>query len=70
MEESERSVFRIANQLIKERQDVVGVNYLRDESGNIVVKLEMVSERWNEYMEHLLNIDNALYRSSCSGRGE
>ena len=38
--------------------ELVGVNCLKDESGNIVVKLEMIKKRWREYMEQLLNVEN------------
>ena len=57
-EEGQKSVFKIAKQMAKERQDMVGVNCLKDESGNIVVKLEMIKKRWREYMEQLLNVEN------------
>jgi len=42
-------VNRIAKQLAEERQDVVGMNCLRNESGNIIVKSEMAKKRWKEY---------------------
>mgnify|MGYP007071599789 CR=1 FL=1 len=57
-EEGQRSVFKIAKQMAKERQDVVGVNCVKDESGNIVVEPEMMKKRWKEYMEQLLNVEN------------
>ena len=50
-------MFKIAKQMAKERQDMVGVNCLKDESGNIVVKLEMIKKRRREYMEQLLNAE-------------
>jgi len=53
-EEGQRSVFRIATQLVKERQDVVRGNCLRNESGSKVVKSEMFRMRFKEYVEHLL----------------
>ena len=57
-EEGQRPVFKIAKQMAKERQDVVGVNCMKDESGNIVVQPEMMKKRWREYMEQLLNVEN------------
>ena len=42
----------------EEGQNMIGVNCLKDESGNIVVKPEMIKKRWREYMEQLLNVDN------------
>ena len=41
-EDGQKSVFKIAKQMVKERQDMVGVNCLKVESGNIVVKPEMI----------------------------
>jgi len=68
----------IGKQLAKKRQDVAGVNYLRDWNGSIVVKPEMVRKIWKEYMEHLLHvekvwdgiIDDRIVEGSCSGRRE
>ena len=57
-EEGQKSAFKIAKQMAKERQDMVGVNSLKDESGNIAVKPEMIKKRWREYMEQLLNVEN------------
>ena len=59
-EEGQRSVFKIAKQMAKERQDMVGVNCLKDEYRCIVVKPfkpEML-KRWRDYMERLLNVEN------------
>ena len=57
-EEGQRSVFRIVKQMAKERQDVDGVNCLKDENGNILVHTVMMKKRWREYMEQLLNVEN------------
>ena len=51
-EEGQKFVFKIAKQMAKERQDIVGVNCLKDESGNIVVKPEMIRDGgsiWSNY---------------------
>ena len=37
---------------------MVGMNCLKDESGKIIVKQEMIKKRWREYMEQLLNVEN------------
>ena len=34
------------------------MNCLNDESGNIVVKPEIIKKRWREYMEQLFNVQN------------
>ena len=48
--EGQKSVFKIAKQVAKERQDMIGVNIFKDESGNTVVKLEMIKQRWGVYV--------------------
>ena len=37
---------------------MVRVNCLKDESGKIIVKQEMIKKRWKEYMEQLINVEN------------
>ena len=37
---------------------MVGVNCLKDKSGNINMKLETIKKRWREYIEQLLNVEN------------
>ena len=51
-------MFRIAKQMAKERRDVVGVSCLKDASGCVVVEPEKIKERWKDYMEQLLNVEN------------
>jgi hypothetical protein len=57
-EEGQRSVFRVARQMAKERRDVIGVNCLRNENGGLIVQPEDVKNRWKMYMERLLNVEN------------
>ena len=51
-------MFRIASKMVKERQDVVGVNCLKTDDGNVIVEPEMVKKRWREYTERLMNVEN------------
>ena len=37
---------------------MVEVNCLKDKSGNINMKPEMIKKRWREYIEQLLNVEN------------
>ena len=39
----------------KERKDIVGSKYVRDENGTLKVKEEKVMERWRSYFSTLLN---------------
>ena len=50
-------MFKIAMQMRKERKDIVGAKYVRDESGILKVK-EKVMERWRSYFSFLLNETN------------
>ena len=41
-----------------ERKDKVDMKCLKNESGEVLVEADAVKERWREYMERLLNIEN------------
>ena len=41
-----------------ERKDIVDMKCLENESGEVLVEADAVKERWREYMERLLNIEN------------
>ena len=43
----QKLIFRAAKQMAKERQDVIGINCLR-EDGNVVVELQSVTRKWKE----------------------
>ncbi|MBJ5510287.1 hypothetical protein JGG51_24190, partial [Salmonella enterica subsp. enterica serovar Meleagridis] len=58
-EEGKSNLFRIARQMARERQDVVGVNCLRDPTGNVVIGNDKIKDTWKSYMEKLLNVENA-----------
>ena len=51
-------MFKIAKQMRKERKDIVGSKYVRDENGTLKVKEEKVMERWKSYFSSLLNETN------------
>ena len=55
MGEGKRKMFKIANQMKKERKDVTGAMYIKDETGNIIMKEEEIIERWKSYFDELLN---------------
>ena len=57
-EEGRKVVFKIAKQIAKEQQDVTGVKCLKNEQGEVLVEAKDIKERWKEYMEKLLNVEN------------
>ena len=55
LNERKAKIFKIATQMRKERKDIVGSRYIRDENGSLKVKEEKVVERWRSYFSSLLN---------------
>jgi len=53
-----KNVYRVAKQTAKSRQDVVGVNCVKDANGKVLVENDQVKEEWRKYMEKLLNEEN------------
>ena len=51
-------MFKIAKEMRKERKDIVGSKYVRDENGTLKVKEEKVMERLRSYFSSLLNETN------------
>jgi len=41
--------------MAKSRQDVVGVNCVKDANGKVMVENDQVKEEWRKYVEKLLN---------------
>jgi len=44
--------------MAKEKQDITGVNCVKDNSGKLVVDGEGVKAVWQQYMEKLMNVEN------------
>jgi len=57
-----KNVCRVAKQMAKSRQDVVGVNCVKDANGKVLVGNDQVKEEWRKYMEKLLNEENTWIR--------
>jgi len=53
-----KNVCRVAKQMAKSRQDVVGVNCVKDANGKVLVENDQVKEEWRKYMEKLLTVEN------------
>ena len=58
MEEGRKEVFKIAKQIAKTKEDVVGVRCLKNEMGEMLVDPNAVKNRWKQYIEKLLNVEN------------
>jgi len=44
--------------MVKERQDIMGSNYLKGVSGKVIVDDKGIKYSWKEYMEKLMNEEN------------
>lgn len=58
LEEHPSQIFKVAKQMVKERQDITGVNCLKDSEGKLVVSETGIKETWKQYMEKLMNEEN------------
>ncbi len=56
--EGQDKIYRISKQREKERRDVMGMKVVKSKDGTILVEGEKVKERWKEYFEELLNVEN------------
>jgi len=54
----QNEIFRIAKQMVKERQDITGSYCLKDVSGKVIVDEKGIKDTWKEYMEKLMNEEN------------
>jgi len=50
--------FQIAKQMVKERQDIMGSNYLKGVSGKVIVDEKGIKDSWKEYIEKMMNEEN------------
>jgi len=50
--------FRTAKQVVREIQDITGLNCIKGESGKVVVDEKGIKDSWKEYMEKLMNEEN------------
>ena len=48
----------MAKQMVKERQDIIGLNCIKGASGKVIVDDKGIRDSWNEYMEKLMNEEN------------
>jgi len=48
----------MAKQMVKERQDITGLNCIIGASGKVIVDDKGIKDFWKEYMEKLMNEEN------------
>jgi hypothetical protein len=53
-----QKMFRVEKQMRRDKSDVEGTSYIKDENGVIEVDSVAVAERWRRYFERLLNEEN------------
>jgi len=56
--EYQNEIFRMAKQMVKERQDITGINCIKGASGKVIVDDKGIRDSWKEYMEKLMNEEN------------
>ena len=56
--ECPNEIFRMAKQMVKERQDITGLNCIKGASGKMIVDDKGIKDSWKEYMEKLMNEEN------------
>jgi len=48
----------MAKQTVKERQDITGLNCIKEASGKVTANDKGIKDSWKEYMEKLMNEEN------------
>jgi len=48
----------MAKQIVKERQDITGLNCIKGASGKVTVDDKGIKDSWKEYIEKLMNEEN------------
>ena len=61
-DDGRNKMFKLAQQMKKDKKDVLGANFVRDGQGNIMVEGDEVVCRWKEYFDGLLNEENPSTR--------
>jgi len=51
--ECQNVIFRMAKQMVKERQDITGLNCIKGASGKVTVDDKGIKDSWKEYTEKL-----------------
>jgi len=65
--ECQNEILRMAKQMVKERQDMTGLNCIKGVSGKVLVDDKGIKDSWTEYMEKLMNEENEWYHKISAG---
>ena len=49
--ECQNEIFRMVKQMVKERQDITGLNCIKGASGKVIVDDKGIRDSWKEYVE-------------------
>ena len=64
--EGRNKLFRVASQMRKDKKDIQGTCFIKDENNNIVVEQNAVADRWRRYFHALLNEEYENQIEICS----
>ena len=56
--ECQNEIYGMAKYMVKERQDITGLNCIKGASGKVIVDDKGIKDSWKEYMEKLMNEEN------------
>ena len=65
----ETKKFKIAKQRNRQSKDVQQVRIIKSKTGEILMKVEKVKQRWKEYFDNLLNHENPRERRETRTEG-
>lgn len=57
-ERGRHKMFKLAKQMKKDKKDIQGTNFIKDDDGVIKIEEDEVAERWRTYFHQLLNDEN------------
>ena len=63
--EGRNKLFRVASQMKKDKKDIQGSGFIKDENGIILVEQNEVAERWRRYFQELLNEEYGNQIEEC-----
>ena len=68
--EGEKELYRLAKQRNRDGKDVQQVRTVKDTDGNLLVDKDEVVQRWKQYFEELMNVENEKERRTYDGEVE
>ena len=56
--EGEKNIYKIARHRARLKKDIIQVTTIRDKQGRLLVEGKQIRDRWKEYFNELLNVEN------------